>query len=167
MDYMSLLPSTKKGNDCVLLVIDRFSKMAMLIACKKNITVEDTTKIFFERVWVHFGIPQTIMSNWDNRFLNTSWSRLWSLLDTKLTKSTSFHPETDDQTEVFNHMIGHILHMYKYKHPHTWDECLPFFQHSYNRALHISTDHSPFQVGLGFQTLSPIDVTLPIATTQT
>jgi hypothetical protein len=57
MDYMSSLPSTKQRNDCVFFVIDRFLKMAILTACKKNITIVDTTKIFFERVWVHFGIP--------------------------------------------------------------------------------------------------------------
>jgi hypothetical protein len=139
MDYMSGLPSTKQGNDCVFVVIDRFSKMAILTACKKNITMTDTSKLFFERVWVHFGIPQTIISDWDNRFLNTFWSSLWSLLDTKLTKSTAFHPQTDDQTEVINQMIVHILHMYNSKNPHTWDESLPYVQHSYNRALHSST----------------------------
>jgi hypothetical protein len=80
MDYMSGLPSTKQGNDCVFVVVDRFSKMAILTACKKNITVEATAKIFFERVWVHFGIPQTIISDQDNRFLNTFWSSLWSLV---------------------------------------------------------------------------------------
>jgi hypothetical protein len=167
MDYMSGLPSTKQGNDCVFVVVDRFSKMAILTACKKNITVEDTAKLFFERVWVHFGIPQTIISDRDNRFLNTFWSSLWSLLDTKLTKSTTFHPQIDDQTEVINWMIVHILRMYNSKNPRTWDESLPYVQHSYNRALHSSTGHSPFQVGLGFQPLGPIDVALPLATTQT
>jgi hypothetical protein len=39
--------------------------------------------------------------------------------------------------------------------------------HSYNRALHSSTGHSPFQVGLGFQPLGPIDVALPLAVTST
>jgi hypothetical protein len=48
MDYMSGLPSTKQGNDCVFLVVDHFSKMVILVACKKNITTEATTKLFFE-----------------------------------------------------------------------------------------------------------------------
>jgi hypothetical protein len=48
MDYMSGLPSTKWGNDCVFVVVDRFSKMAILVACKKNITTEATAKLFFE-----------------------------------------------------------------------------------------------------------------------
>jgi hypothetical protein len=161
------LPSTKQGNDCVFVVVDRFSKMAILTAYKKNITAADTAKLFFKRVWVHFGIPQAIISDQDNMFLNTFWSSLWSLLDTKLTKSTAFHPQTDDQTEVVNRMIVHILRMYNSKIPRTWDESLPYVQHSYNRALNSSTVHSPFQVGLGVQPLGPIDVALPLATTPT
>jgi hypothetical protein len=49
MDYMSGLPSTKRGNDCVFVVVDHFSKMVILVACKKNITAEATAKIFFEK----------------------------------------------------------------------------------------------------------------------
>jgi hypothetical protein len=84
MDYMSGFPSTKQGNDCVFFIVDLFSKMAMLAACKNSITVEATTKLFFEQVWVHFGIPQIIVSNRDIQFLRAFWSSLWSLLDTKL-----------------------------------------------------------------------------------
>jgi hypothetical protein len=48
MDYMSGLPSTKRGNDCVFVVVDCFSKMVILATCKKNITTEATAKLFFE-----------------------------------------------------------------------------------------------------------------------
>jgi hypothetical protein len=48
MEYMSGLLSTKRGNDCVFMVVDRFSKMAIMVACKKSITIEATAKIFFE-----------------------------------------------------------------------------------------------------------------------
>ena len=50
MDYMSVLPSTKHVNDYVFMVVDIFSKMAIMVACKKNITVEATAKLFFELV---------------------------------------------------------------------------------------------------------------------
>ena len=95
MDYMSGLPSTKHGNDYVFVVVDIFSKMATSVACKKSITAEDTATVFFERVWVHFGIPQTIISDWDSRFLSTYWASLLTLLDTKITKSTTFHAQTN------------------------------------------------------------------------
>jgi hypothetical protein len=48
---------------CFFVVVDHFSKMVIMVACKKSITGEATTKLFFERVWVHFGIPQTIVSD--------------------------------------------------------------------------------------------------------
>ena len=88
------------------------------------------------------------------------------MLDTNLTKSIAFHPQTDGQTQVVNRMIVHILRTYNSKHPCTWDESLPYVQHSCNRALHNSTDHSPFQLGLGFQPLCLVDITMPFAGTQ-
>ena len=72
------------------------------------------------------------------------------MLDTKLIKSITFHPQIYVQTEVVNRMIVHILCMYNSKNPHTWDESLPYVQHSYNWTLHSSIGHDPFQVGLGF-----------------
>ena len=71
MDYMSGLPTTKHGNDCISVVVDQFSKMAIMIACKKTITTEATAKLLFEQVWIHFGLPQTIVSDWDSNFLST------------------------------------------------------------------------------------------------
>ena len=76
MDYMLGLPSTKHGNDCVFMVVKRFSKMAIMAACKKNITAEATAKLLFERVWVNFGIPQSIISDRDSRFLSAFWSSI-------------------------------------------------------------------------------------------
>ena len=140
MDYMFGLPSTKHGNDRVFVVVDRFSKMAILIPCKKNIT----TKILFEHVWVLFGLPQIIIYYGDNRFLNTFWSSLWALLDTKLTKSTAFHPQTDGQIKVVNQMFMHILRIYNSKHPCTRDDNLRYVQHNYNKAIHSPTGHNLF-----------------------
>ena len=48
MDYMSVLPYNNHNNDCVFVVIDRFSNMAIMADCKKNITVEASAKLFFE-----------------------------------------------------------------------------------------------------------------------
>jgi hypothetical protein len=66
MDYMLGLLSTNRGNDSVFEVVDHFSKMTILVAYKKKIIVEATAKLLFERVWVHFRIPQTIVSDQDN-----------------------------------------------------------------------------------------------------
>jgi hypothetical protein len=48
MDYMLGLPSTKRENDYVFVVVDCFSKMAIMVACEKRVTAEATAKLFFE-----------------------------------------------------------------------------------------------------------------------
>jgi len=63
-------------------------------------------------------------------------------------------------------MIVNILFMYNSKHPHRWDESLPYVQHNSYRTLHSLIDHNPFEVGTKFQPLGPIDVALPIVSTQ-
>lgn len=106
---MSRFPSTKSGHDCVFVVVDRFSKMGILAPCLKSIIDEATTEIFFEHVWVHFGWPQTIISNKDNRFLNTFLSNQWPLMDTQL---ITFQPQIDGKIEVVNRIIMRILHVH-------------------------------------------------------
>jgi hypothetical protein len=107
----SFFPSTKHGNDCVFFVVDQFSKLVILVPCKKSVTTKATDNIFFECVWVHFGLSWTIISYRDSRFLSTFCSNMSSLMDTKLMKSTSFHPQSNGKTKVVNQIIMNILLM--------------------------------------------------------
>ena len=95
MYFVGRLPKSRKGHDYMYVVVDRFSKMCILIPCNKHITIEETAKLFFQHVWVHFGLPNSIVSDQDTQFVGKFWSSLWELMDTKLKKSTSFHPQTD------------------------------------------------------------------------
>jgi hydrogenase maturation factor len=72
--------------------------MCILIPCKKNITAEKNANLFFQYVWVHFGLPTSIVSDRDTQFLGEFWNRLWRMMDTKLKRSTAFHPQTDGKT---------------------------------------------------------------------
>ena len=61
--------------------------MCILIPCNKQVTAEQTAKLFFQHVWFHFGLPTSIVSDRDSRFVGKFWSNLWELMDTKLKKS--------------------------------------------------------------------------------
>ena len=76
MDFVGGLPKSRKGHDYVYVVVDRFNKMCILIPCSKQITVEQTAKLFFEHIWVHFGLPMSIVSDRDIRFVGKFWSSL-------------------------------------------------------------------------------------------
>ena len=56
-------PTTKHQHDTILVVVDRFSKMGILIPCKKTTTTQQTAQLFFEHVWKHYGLPTNIISN--------------------------------------------------------------------------------------------------------
>jgi hypothetical protein len=84
MDFVGGLPTTRKGHDYLFVVVDRFSKMCILMPCKKTIKGQEATNLFFEQVWVHFGIPRSIISDKDTKFLSVFWTILWEKMETKL-----------------------------------------------------------------------------------
>ena len=96
MDFRGGLPMTKARHDYLFVVVDGFSKMIVLIPCTKTVTGAGAAKLFFEHVWKHFGLPTSIISDRDSRFLGHFWDSLWGMMDTRLKKSTAFHPQTDD-----------------------------------------------------------------------
>ena len=69
--------------------------MCILMPCKKQVTVEQTTQWFFDNVWVHFGMPTSIVYDQDSEFFGKFWSSLWGFMGTKLKKRTMFHLQID------------------------------------------------------------------------
>ena len=157
MDFVGGLPKSRKGHDYLYVIVDRINKMCILITCNKQITAEQTTKLFFQHVWVHFGLPTSIVSDRDSRFVGKFWSSLWELVDTRLKKSTTFHAQTDGQIEVVNRPVIQLLRGYCSKHHKLWDEHLRYVQHAYNQAKHSSIQRSPFETYYGFTPRSPLD----------
>jgi hypothetical protein len=102
MGFIRGLPMTKGVPDYLYVVVDRFNKMCILMPCKKQIIVEQTANLFFQHVLVHFGLPTSIILDRDTRFLGDFWTSLWRMMDTKLKRSTAFHPQTDRETKVVN-----------------------------------------------------------------
>ncbi len=69
MDFVGGFPLSWKGHDYLYVFVDRFNKMCILMPCKKKITTEQTTQLFFKFVWAHFGFPTSIVSDCDSRLV--------------------------------------------------------------------------------------------------
>ena len=149
MEFFGGLPISRKHHDYLYVVVDRFSKMCILIPCKKTITVEQTIELYFQHVWGHFGLPNLIISDRDSIFIGNFLSKMWRMMDTKLKMSTSFHPQTDGKTEVVNRTDVYLLRGYCNKHPKLLDQQLHYIRHAYNRVKHSFTKTSPFEACFG------------------
>ena len=123
MDFVGGLKISRKGHDYLCVIMDMFDKMCILIPCKKQVIIDLTAHLFFQHVWVHFGLPASIVFNRDSHFLG-NFGHLYG--NTKLKKSTTFHPPTNRQAEVVNWTVIHILQGYCTKQPKLWDEHLHY-----------------------------------------
>lgn len=104
MDFITCLPNSE-GFGTIMVVIDRFSKYATFTATIANCKAKEAARLFLRDVVKHWGIPKHIISDRDPRFTGAFWKELFNLLGSKLHFSTSFHPQTDGQTERINALL--------------------------------------------------------------
>ncbi|KGK36111.1 hypothetical protein JL09_g4739 [Pichia kudriavzevii] len=102
MDFITGLPRSGTGYDMIMVVVDRFSKMAHFIPAHKRLNAAPCARLFSVNVIKLHGVPQRIVSDKDIRFMNRFWQTLHYLNGSSLLFSTTNHPETDGQTERVN-----------------------------------------------------------------
>ncbi|KAA3479760.1 Transposon Ty3-I Gag-Pol polyprotein [Gossypium australe] len=120
--------------------------MSHVIACIKTNDVVHVANLFFREVVHLHGIPRTIVSDRDAKFLSHFCSLLWGTLGTKLLFSITCHPQTDGKTEVVNYVLSTLLRAIIRKNLKSWEECLLHIEFAYNRSVHSTTKHSPFEI---------------------
>jgi len=148
VDFITKLPLAQ-GYDLILVVVDRFTKMAHFISTTEKTSAEGLSRLFRDNIWKLHGLPDSIISNRGPQFAAGIMKELNQMLgiDTKL--STAFYPQTDRQTERMNQELEQYLRMFIDHRQEQWPEWLGMEKFAYNNKVHTGTKVLPFQANHG------------------
>jgi len=147
IDFVTDLPeSTASGYTRILVIVDRLTKMAIYLLCRKDIASPELARLFFEHVICKRDVPDNIVLDRGTQFTSRFWMRVCSHLGTDHCLSTAFHPQTDGQTERQNQTMEKYLRAFCNYEQDNWVELLPLAEFAYNNTIHTSTRMTPFWV---------------------
>ena len=133
----------------MMVVMDRFSKMAHFFPRRKTNDATHVAHLFFIEIVRLHGLPKSILSDRDVKFTGHFLRTMWKKMDTQLSYNTAYHLQTDGQTEVVNRSLGNLLRSLIGENSQMWDRVLAQVEFSYNDSPNRNTGYSPFQILYG------------------
>ncbi|KAI3805346.1 hypothetical protein L1987_27641 [Smallanthus sonchifolius] len=156
MDFITKLPRTSSGYDSIWGIIDRLTKSAHFLPIREDYRVENLARIYIDEILSRHGVPLNIISDRDARFTSRFWQSLQTALGTRLDLSTTYHPQTDGQTERTIQTLEDMLRACVIDFGGNWDSHLSLIEFSYNNSYHTSITMAPFEALYGRKCRSPI-----------
>jgi hypothetical protein len=102
------------------------------------------------------GVPASIVSDRDSRFRSHFWNKLQDSLGSKLEFSSSYHPETDGQSERTIQILEDMLRACMLDFKGSWEDHLHLVEFSYNNSYQASIQMAPFEALYGRKCRSPL-----------
>ena len=149
MDFITDLP-VSNGFTCILVILDRFTKMGHFIPFPKVPSATDTASAFMNNIFRFHGLPSEIISDRGTQFTSEFWSSICKSLKIKMKLASPFHHQTNGLTERVNSVIEQYLRCYANFKDTDWFKFLYLAEFSYNNAVQDSIKLSPFFANYGF-----------------
>jgi transposase InsO family protein len=150
-----------RGKDVILVVVDRLTKYAHFLPLIHPFSASQVSKLFMDNIHRLHGLPRAIVSDIDIIFTSAFWQEVFSALQVELHFSTSYHPESDGQTERVNQCLEQYLRSMAFKEPQKWADLIPAAEWWYNIAYHTSLKKSPFEALYGYKPPQLGEVAIP------
>ena len=149
LDFIEGLPKSKTY-DTILVIVDKFSKYGHFIPLSHPYTALSVAQLFLNHIYKLHGLPTMIISDRDRIFTSTLWKELFRLTDTTLNMSSSYHPQTDGQTERLNQCLETYLRCLVQSCPTKWSQWVSLAEYWYNTTYHSALGKIPFEVLYGY-----------------
>ncbi|KAK4407690.1 Transposon Ty3-G Gag-Pol polyprotein [Sesamum angolense] len=149
MDFIEGLPKSE-GKDCILVIVDCLTKYSHFLSLTHPFTAEGVAKVFMDHIHKLHGLPISIVTDRDKVFTSSFWKEFFKLLGTTLSFSTTYHPQTDGQTERLNQCIDNYMRCMCHLRPKQWNQWLSLAEYWYNTNFHTSLKLTPFQALYGY-----------------
>ncbi|GJW19242.1 putative reverse transcriptase domain-containing protein [Tanacetum coccineum] len=156
MDFITKLPRSSSGHDAIWVIVDRLTKSAHFLAIREDYSMENLARLYIDEIVARHGVPTSIISNRDGRFTSRFWQTMQKALGTRLDMSTTYHPQTDGQSELTIQMLEDMLRAYVIDFGRSWNIHLPLAEFSYNNSYHSSICCTPFEALYGRKCRSPV-----------
>ncbi|GJS64432.1 putative reverse transcriptase domain-containing protein [Tanacetum coccineum] len=111
--------------------------------------METLTRLYINEIVSRHGVPISIISDHDSHFTSRFWQSIQSALGTQLDMSTTYHPETDGQSERTIQTLKDMLRACVIDFGKGWEKLLPLVEFSYNNSYHASIKVAPFEALYG------------------
>ena len=160
-DWVTDLPPLG-GYTTITVFVDRLTKMVHFAPCTKEISADQYAQLFVDNVFRLHGTPEVIISNHDPRFTSRFQIEFFQILRMDLQLSTTFHPQTDGQSQVTIRMLENFLRPYVELHPQMWNKRLSRAEFAPNNAINASKGYTPFYLNAG-EDVGILVVTLGVA----
>jgi hypothetical protein len=161
MDFITDLPPSRLLGltyDSILVIVDRFSKMAHYVPARMDWDGTDLAQAWIREVIRLHGNPETILSDRGPIMKAKHWDTFHHYLNSRRVLTSSFHPQTDGQTERQNQTLEQYLRIFCSLEQDDWALWISLAEYAYNDSKHSATGYTPYQVCFGY---NPSDPTWP------
>ncbi|GJX95197.1 putative reverse transcriptase domain-containing protein [Tanacetum coccineum] len=156
MDFVTKLPKTLSGHDTIWVIVDRLTKLAYFIPTRETDSMETLARLYIKEIVSRHRVPISIISYRDSHFTSRFWQSMQNALGTQLDMNTTYHPETDGQSERTIQTLEDILRVCVIDFGKGWEKHLPLVEFSYNNSYHASIKAAPFEALYGRKCRSPV-----------
>ncbi len=145
IDIFGPLLKTPRGNEYLLMLTDRYSKLTKSVPMK-SISAEAVAKAFTAEWALTYGPPKDLLSDNGSAFNSKFFASVCTILNVRNKFTTTYHPQTNGQVERYNRTLKSMLKSYLDDHPVDWDLYARTLTFAYNCQPHTSTAVAPFEL---------------------